>query len=182
VASLLGLCDENTYEGEAALRLMSLAMSSALASSEQPDEPSLEFRPKMRNPCPFSLAHQPTNCLLIDWRPAIREVLGAILNGDNTADIAYQFHLGLASVASRKGALLAKTNGCGHVVFTGGVWQNPLLCQLAKYYFRRTNAPAAERTEKRPLQFYFSLQTPPNDSSLALGQVVAAGFCSADGA
>ncbi|RMG60308.1 MAG: hypothetical protein D6722_21155 [Bacteroidetes bacterium] len=110
VAGLLNLVDENSYEGEAALRLETLAWRYAhqhgLSSEE--DMPALT---------PLGLWEVPT---------LIRQVLLDAAAGRPAEAIAFRFHLNLV----RRIAQQARHLGLRRLGFSGGVFQNALLIDL----------------------------------------------------
>lgn len=104
VASLLGLCDKNTFEGQGALYLEALA-STATTTARYPvmwKDNELDVR------------------LMIGG--IVRDVLGR----KAPAHIAYKFHAYLADVVYD----LASGSGMSKVAFSGGVFQNALLVDL----------------------------------------------------
>lgn len=106
VASLLGLCQVATYEGQAACRLEWAADGGVPGKCYD-----------------FSLAEDGT----LDWRPALHALLDDLAAGVPAADIARAFHAGLAAAV----AAVAAVAGAGQVLLTGGCFQNALLGNLA---------------------------------------------------
>nr|WP_305910129.1 carbamoyltransferase HypF [Methylomarinum sp. Ch1-1]MDP4519292.1 carbamoyltransferase HypF [Methylomarinum sp. Ch1-1] len=103
VASLLDLCQENEFEGQAAMRLEQAASNSTVTTSY-----------------PFELsAHKPIE---IDWRPMMRQIIRE-LGEQNPEDIAARFHNTLADIA----VAIAQTAGQIKLVLSGGCFQNALL-------------------------------------------------------
>lgn len=100
VASLLGLCDHSTYEGEAALFLENCA----LRAHNRHLEPIREF----------------TTDNIIAY------VLRHILQGSSRSAIAYQFHVGLVNWIAE----VARRENSKTLAFSGGVFQNALLNDL----------------------------------------------------
>lgn len=100
VASLLGLCDHSTYEGEAALFLENCA----LRAHNRHLEPIREF----------------TTDKIMAY------VIRHILQGSSRSAIAYQFHMGLVNWIAE----VARQQRCTTLAFSGGVFQNALLNDL----------------------------------------------------
>ncbi|MBL7852119.1 MAG: carbamoyltransferase HypF [Cyclobacteriaceae bacterium] len=100
VASLLGLCDHSTYEGEAALFLENCA----LRAHNRFLEPIPEF----------------TTDKITDY------VIRHLLQGSSRSAIAYQFHVGLVHWIAE----IARQQKCRTLAFSGGVFQNALLNDL----------------------------------------------------
>ncbi|MBK7365045.1 MAG: carbamoyltransferase HypF [Nitrosomonas sp.] len=109
VAVLLGLCDQNQFEGEAAMLVEFIAMQS--------DH-------KLVYPYHFEQG-------IVDWRP----MLLAILNerGKDKAWIARQFHNTLAAII----VAAARLQDQRSILLTGGCFQNKLLLETAQFELRQ---------------------------------------------
>lgn len=105
IASLLGLSDHTTYEGEAALYLETLA-----SQAEEVELP----RARWMEGKDFSL------------RTNMRQLIGEIKAGTPKENIAFQFHLSLV----RWIAKVAAQQKVKRLAFSGGVFQNALLVHL----------------------------------------------------
>jgi hydrogenase maturation protein HypF len=137
-ASLLGLCDIQSYEGEAAMYLEALARKAG----------STARRPLFE---PDGTANIPAAGML----DAIEEALEA---GKPPADLAADFLYTLA------GCILARAEaeGFGHIGFSGGVFQNSLLVSMIahlnqgqrKLYFHRELSPNDENIAFGQLMYY----------------------------
>jgi hydrogenase maturation protein HypF len=141
VAALLALRLDTQFEGQAAMEL----------------EWSLEGT-ATDEAYPFPLRTQEAPALL-DWEPAIRQVLRDLRDGQSAGTIAAKFHNGLAEAV----VTVAQWVGESRVVLTGGCFQNRYL---------------TERTVRRLIAAGFSplwhQRVPPNDGGIALGQILAA--------
>ena len=102
VASLLGLCQINRFEGEAAMQLQFAA--------ERADAP--------RDAYPVTL-----DGAEIDWRPALAALLDDLAHGIDTDSIAARFHETLARALTA----FAAHADVRRVVLSGGCFQNRLL-------------------------------------------------------
>lgn len=105
MSSLLGLCQRQSYEGEAALLLQNLAEASGPVLALAPIEGGQ----------------------LLDWRPLFLSVLDG-LNRRDHAGLAREFHQALAqSIVAQASYFQAS-----HWVLSGGCFQNRLLLDLSK--------------------------------------------------
>lgn len=145
-AALLGISDETSFEGQAAMRLEYLA-----ASHRYGPHPS---------PVPMPLVSDAQGLPRCDWQPLL-----AALTNDRVGPggRALLFHVTLAAVLEAQ----VRTVHAGHtfeaVGLTGGVFQNRLLAELVIERLR----PLGYRVELPRL-------APAGDGGLALGQVVEA--------
>lgn len=106
LASRLGLCSVNRYEGEAAMRLEALAWKAAKAG-EKP------------GPYPFALEGE-----VADWEPMWRAVAEA---KEPVERIALRIHATFAAMM----LAVARREGLQAVALSGGCFQNRLLLRLA---------------------------------------------------
>lgn len=105
VASLLGLCQINQYEGQAAMALENCA---ATISSDQ----SYPFQFSERTP------------LVINWQVTIQQLLHDIAQY-SPAFIAHKFHNTLADII----VAVAQRSSLQNIVLSGGCFQNALLVE-----------------------------------------------------
>ncbi|MVU78252.1 carbamoyltransferase HypF [Nocardia sp. ET3-3] len=144
VASLLGLCDDNGYEGEAAARLEAAATG----------HPA-------REPLRWAL-HRRAGLLVYDPVPTLRHLLES--TGDHAVGaLAARFHRTIAEVVVALAAEAAADSGTDTVCLGGGVFQNALLTTLVLDGLAAAdlNAFAGERI-------------PMNDGGISYGQAVIA--------
>lgn len=149
VASLVGLCQRSSFEGQAAMAL----------------EHSIEARTD--EAYPFELtdrtdrfamgAWQPPPWVL-DWAPAIEALLRDVEAGVASGAMAARFHNTLAEMI----VAVAERIGEPRVVLTGGCFQN-------RYLIER----AVTRLAASGFRPYWHQRVPPNDGGIALGQVAA---------
>ncbi len=148
VSSLLGLCQRNTYEGEAAVRLQ-------VAAEELSDSLS---------GYPWDIS-QRSDYLMVDPRPMLKEILEARRQGQPTAVIARRFHQSLAELVHLCCRHIRDRLDVARVALTGGVFQNSLLTEMVVQLLRRDGfEPLVHRL------------VPPNDGGIALGQAAIAGY------
>ncbi len=106
VASLLGLCQQCRFEGEAAMRLEALA---AKAHAEED--------------LPFEIDSGEEAVVRLDWAPMVNAMLAGLETGRDRAGLALQFHQTLAAMS----VAVARRAGCRQVVLSGGCFQNAIL-------------------------------------------------------
>lgn len=102
VSSLLGICHDNTYEGQAAIELERWAR----AGSPGP-------------PCPYRLSG---DCLSL--APTIQEIAAGVTRGEDRASMARRFQDTVAHAVATVIARLARETGIRTIVLAGGTWQN----------------------------------------------------------
>jgi hydrogenase maturation protein HypF len=145
VASILRLGDINHYEGEAAMALEE-------AAHESNDTQTY----------PYGLIPE-DGTYIIDPRPLVEAVVVEAGKGQGPAVISRRFHNTLTNMALEVCRLLAEESGLRQVVLSGGVFQNQLL---------RNQLPPMLKSYG--FEVLLPRRTSPNDSGIALGQVVAA--------
>jgi hydrogenase maturation protein HypF len=158
VASLLGICHVNTYEGQAAMELESLAAEALrarpLAETGYADEINgmRLFRPgnEIRE-------------VAVDY--LIRALVGKkAAESPPAGDLALFFHQFLVSAFGNMIRYLSEETGIRNVVLSGGSAQNRILVEGFLDYFAATG-----------LTLFTNEQVPANDGGLALGQAVIGG-------
>jgi hydrogenase maturation protein HypF len=140
VASLLGLADHNHHEGEAAMYLEALAQGFVRqAGTEQVG------------------TYLPAEWLgaLVPTRTLLGGVLADLRRGVAKAEVAAKVHRSLIGAVQT----VAQQASARKVAFSGGVFQNALLVDLARQYLT-------------DFQLYFHEQLPPNDENISFGQLV----------
>jgi hydrogenase maturation protein HypF len=144
VASIVGLCQRNAYEGQAAMTLeyasdgeTGAAYPFSIDAGERetgPDSPRW----------------------VVDWRPMLAALLDDRARGVPVAEIAARFHETWVEVLVE----IARRAGQPAVALSGGCWQNRRLVERALARLRETGF--------RPL---IHRRVPPNDGGISLGQV-----------
>jgi len=144
VAALLGFTDPISYEGQAAIRLQTLADRAP------------------RSPYPFELIKN-AEPWIISFGPALRALVAERRAGEPPARCAGRFHRTVvaAVVAACRSLRHQLTNS--NVVLSGGVMQNDFLVGLLR----------AALLENR-FAVFSHVRVPPNDGGLALGQAAVA--------
>ncbi|MEO1105525.1 MAG: hypothetical protein AAFW98_17610 [Pseudomonadota bacterium] len=139
VAALCGFTRPMSYEGEAALLLQ-------VAGERATPVP------------PYSFALLPgDDGLIVDWAPALTQIIADLRAGSTIETVAYGFQAGLAKLVAN----MAITLGESRLALTGGCFQNRFLSELVIAELRLAGV--------EPL---WHEQVPPNDGGLALGQAL----------
>lgn len=131
VASLLGLCQLNSFEGEAAMHLETLARSYCDSAGEFPD--------------PYGFAMTMNG---IDFRDTFSAIVFDLEDGKNKALMAAMFHSTVVATIEN----MAESSGVSSLAFSGGVFQNGLLVDMIidkladrfKLYFHKNLSPNDE--------------------------------------
>ena len=142
VASLAGLKDRITFEGEAAVRLTELAE-----------------REGDRSGYPFEIRENGT--MEVDTLPAVEAAVEEVKKGVPVTVVARRFHNTLVHMMVEVVDILCERTGIDRVALSGGVFQNRLLLE-----------GVAERLEKMGLRVYHNQRFPVNDGGLSLGQAL----------
>jgi hydrogenase maturation protein HypF len=154
IASLLGLVQRCSFEGQAALRLEAAAMA-ALAG--------VPVRLAPAAGAGYTLAICPQGSgepWLLDWQPLLEALLHDLNVGRPVEAIALAFHQALAQLLPA----LAGQLGAKRLLLSGGCFQNRLLLELA-----------VECLAQAGIEAVWPQRIPCNDGGLALGQLLAAG-------
>ena len=146
-SSLLGICHEVQYEGQAAIELEAVALAS---------EPVVLPEPAIIDA---------GEGWQLDSSPLIRGLVEALRAGHPVAGIAHGFHQALAAGLTRCAVLVREQTGVTTAGLTGGVFANRVLTSYLQGNLVQEGFGVLTHRV-----------VPPNDGGLALGQVaVAAG-------
>lgn len=146
VAWLLGVCERNRYEAEAAVTLEGLASECASTDPLRHDWHQEASRP-----------------VELDVRPMLRQMLEQSVLGVSAAQLARAFHEGVALMLVEAATWAAAREGISQVVLSGGCFANRILLE------RVTRGLCAAGYE-----VLLHRRVPPGDGGLALGQAVVA--------
>ncbi|WP_411873221.1 carbamoyltransferase HypF [Vulcanococcus limneticus] len=152
IASLLGLAQRCSFEGQAALRLEAAARA------------ALPAGPGRLAPAAYTVAISPGGFgepWLLDWQPLLEALLHDLAADRPVEVIALAFHQALAQLL----AALAGQLGVKRLLLAGGCFQNRLLLELA-----------VECLADAGIEALWPQRIPCNDGGLALGQLLAAGW------
>ena len=149
MASLLGIINIQTYEGEAALKLETLAQT-YFDQNEVIDETIYDSKISCLNTIPAG--------------DIINGVVKDLKSGMELNQIAFKFHYSLVKMVEK----IALLKGVLKITFSGGVFQNALLVDLMhlylesnfQLYFNQEVSPNDENIALGQLAFY---QTKNND-------------------
>jgi len=154
IASLLGLAQRCSFEGQAALRL------EAAARAALPAVPG-RLAPAAAG---YMMAISPGGHgepWLLDWQPLLEALLHDLAADRPVESIALAFHQALAQLLPALAAQL----GVKRLLLSGGCFQNRLLLELA-----------VECLADAGIEALWPRRIPCNDGGLALGQLLAAGW------
>jgi len=140
-ASLVGLRQRTSYEGQAAAELEWAARESA---------PQLCYEFAVLDGTVDKAAGW-----IIDWEPAMRNLIADVRRGATAAAISAAFHRGLATAIAQVAVRLNEPQ----VVLTGGCFQNAHLCETT-----------ISALTQAGFSVHWHQRVPPNDGGLALGQ------------
>jgi hydrogenase maturation protein HypF len=147
VASLLGIAQKSSFEGQAAMALE----AAALEGSASPENAAKAY--------PFPLDAVAGAPAVLDWEPLFLSLLEERARGVPVPALAARFHASLA-----EGILAAAVHAGSHrVALTGGCFQNKLLTELS-----------VARLQSAGFEVLLHGAVPPNDGGIAVGQVLVA--------
>jgi hydrogenase maturation protein HypF len=151
VASLAGVRDQVSHEGQAAMEL------EWLATEVSPD-----------GAYPFDLDEAPggeavESPVVVDTRPLIRAVVRDAQHGVSAGVMGRRFHGTMVEIIAAVCDWLRRTTGLDVVVLSGGVFMNALLTR-----------EAGARLQGDGFRVYRHRLVPPNDGGLSLGQLAVA--------
>ena len=143
VSALLGLCDRNTFEGEAAIALESLVTEGM--EEEYPVDIKLDITEKRG--------------MLVDFSYSVTGMVEDFLRDVDRRIIATKFHNTISGVIVRMAKAIAETYGVNDVALSGGTFQN-------LYLLERT----VRMLTLEGLNVYTNEKVPCNDAGISLGQ------------
>lgn len=155
IASILGLCERNSYEAEAAMRL-----EAAADRAESGTNYSADFGPLWER---VEADETPRLSLL----PFVRHALDELARGVPTELLALRFHEQFAAMWTSELVRAASQTGLRTVVLSGGVMCNARL-------IRRLTTRLTEQLVDEGFKVLRQERVPPNDGGLALGQALVA--------
>lgn len=151
VSSLLGICDVNTYEGQAAMELESVAQD---LHSSSGDLLTQKYRYEIR---------EKKGRFIVEPAWIVVGIVEDLQRRVPAAVIAYKFHNSIADIIKDVSSKIKKKTGISRVAFSGGVFQNRLLLGFA-----------LRKLTERGFICYYHKKVPPNDGGISLGQAIIA--------
>ena len=143
VAAILGICKVNTYDGQAAIELGEIVLS-----SEPGDKPVF--------PYPFIIMGD-----IINPAGMFEAILKDLQSGIPAHAIARRFHDTVADMVVEGAEKARKEKGIGSVVLSGGCWHNKYLFEITRQLLQR-----------RGFDVHYHRLVPPGDGGISLGQAV----------
>ena len=140
VSALLGICDQNTFEGEAAMALESFTRG------DIKDEYQVEFLAKNRY-------------TVIDFSPSIIGLISDMNKAVAKEIMATKFHNTVASAIKTMITSVSEQYGLRDVALSGGTFQNLYLSERVRNLLSRDG-----------LNVYLNQKVPCNDACISLGQ------------
>ncbi len=144
VASILGICNINNYEGQAAIELEARA------------------NPGAGGRYSYLLEEREDSCL-INVLPMLPQLIADKDKGVAVDDIAQKFHLSMADVFYDILSKMRDKTGLNRVVLSGGTFHNQILLSIL-----------VRILEKNEFKVYQHQQVPPGDGGISLGQAIIA--------
>ncbi|MFT5697871.1 MAG: hydrogenase maturation protein HypF [Desulforhopalus sp.] len=158
IASLLGLRQTISYEGQAAMEL------EALAKVAKPHRWSEEITHNSHTKYHNSL-HYDDGKWEISSTEFVKMVVDGVQKGRNHSQVALDFHLMLIQSVSQLVENVAKETGIQQVVLSGGCMQNSLL--LEGFF---------SLLKSKGLQVFTGNALPINDGAISIGQAIIGGL------
>lgn len=144
VSSILGILDENHYEGECAAFLEKEALLAEKGNI-------------LPQQIPFGIVETDGN-IELDPTPVLTDLCN-MRGRVERKSLALGFHYGLADAVLEVCKILRNKNGLNIVAFSGGVFQNSVLTNRMIQILRANQ-----------FEVYYNIAVPPNDGSISLGQ------------
>jgi len=168
IAAILGVADDASYEGSAAIELESISLPLgdmgippqyrfAITEADLP-APELQIAPNGR---PVPAYAQPR--YIIDPELLVRALLDGISSNIKSEELSRRFHYGLANMIGEVATKAARETGLDTVVLSGGCFMNRILLE-------RT----VKTLEDKGMYVLVNERLPSNDGSVSFGQVMIA--------
>ena len=142
VSPIVGLCDKQSFEGEAAMLLEVQARD--------------YFNKNDLRSIHDHYLDKGTDYSIFSAQKLLKEVISDVSKDLGVGYIAAKFHVTLVNWIAE----VAKVKGCNKIAFSGGVFQNDLLVDLTIEYLSKSH------------NLYFHQQLAPNDENISFGQLI----------
>jgi hydrogenase maturation protein HypF len=146
---LLGICDFNRYEAEAAMSLETLA-------SEAENIDILEY----------NIFKNEKGSYILDWRPMLKNIIEKKLSGSSTSTLARAFHATISAMLAEAVCRISGDTKLNRVALSGGCFANKILLESLQ-----------KELIKNHIRAYLHKKVPTGDGGIALGQAVIAAEC-----
>ena len=146
VSSLIGIKDEVSYEGQAAMEMESICAS------------------EIEEGYGFNI-YKENGEFIIDPNKIFKDIINDLKKGIKKEIIAAKFHNTIADFTVNLCSKIRKNTGINKIALSGGVFQNCYLVEKVIYLLEENN-----------FQVYIQRKVPPNDGGISLGQAVVAGY------
>ncbi|AKV03369.1 [NiFe] hydrogenase metallocenter assembly protein HypF [Labilithrix luteola] len=156
MAALIGVRDEISYEGQAAIELEALA-ATVVTQTERGHDAT--------DPYAFACEAKSDQPFVIDLRPTVRAILSALRRREPQARIAARFHATMAEAVLEACRRVRSETRVQTVALSGGCFQSRLLTETTK-----------RRLESAGFEVLLHRRVPPNDGGIALGQAAVAAY------
>lgn len=160
-ASLLGIRQQISYEGQAAMEL------EYFASRAFPEKQNKQLSHTFSK---TEHAHFFQGKWEINTKQFVTMLLDGLAQGESTTTLALRFHQLLISAFATTTLKLAQEHGIRNVVLSGGCMQNRILLEGFLYFF-----------QKSTVQIFLGEALPMNDGGLAAGQAIIGGMAHVSG-
>jgi len=165
ISALLGIRSEIDYEGQAAVELEMVALSSVIARPGPSEARELDEAISGNNESyPYRIVED-EGIRIVHLKDLLSAVIEDLHQGISKGMISVKFHNTVARMINEMCHLIADETGVSQVALSGGVFQNRLL-------LRKT----VSLLESSSFQVFTHRQVPCNDGGISLGQAVIANF------
>jgi len=165
ISALLGIRGEIDYEGQAAVELEMVALSSVIARPGPSEARELDEAISGNNESyPYRIVED-EGIRIVHLRDLLSAVIEDLRQGISKGRISVKFHNTVARMINEMCHLIADETGVSQVALSGGVFQNRLL-------LRKT----VSLLESSGFQVFTHRQVPCNDGGIYLGQAIIANF------
>ncbi len=154
VASLLGLHQRCSFEGQGAIAVEALARSVGVVKP---------YAVKILDDGQID----PDRPMIVDSSELLREIVRDCRDDVDRATIAARFQRTLVEAIAQ----VAQRLDLSEVVLTGGCFQNRVLTELTIHHLEREDF---RNSTDEPIRVHIHQRIPPNDGGLAIGQILAA--------